>query len=66
MIVNAPHRYDLQETSCVNKVIEMFNRKLHKVVKTADKVKTIQADLNRNDFTHHGLHLNTPGKEKMA
>jgi len=34
-------------------------------VKTAD-VKIIQAVLNRNDFTHHGLHLNNSGKEKMA
>jgi lysophospholipase L1-like esterase len=66
MIVTAPHRYDLQETSCVNKEIEVFNRKLHKVVKTADNVIIIQADSNRNDFTHHGLHLNNSGKEKMA
>jgi len=65
MIVTAPHRYDLQETSCVNKKLEVFNRKLHKVVKTGDE-KIIQADLSRNDFTHHGLHLNTSGKEKMA
>ena len=34
-------------------------------MKTAD-VKIIQAVLNRNDFTHHGLHLNNSGKEKMA
>jgi len=36
------------------------------MVKTADNAKIIQADLSRNDFTHHGLHLNTSGKEKMA
>ena len=35
MIITAPHRYDLQETSCVNKEIEVFTRKVHKVVKTA-------------------------------
>jgi hypothetical protein len=50
----------------VNKEIEVYNRKLHKVVKTADNVKIIQANLSRNDFTHHGLHLNISGKEKMA
>jgi len=50
----------------VNKETEMFNRKLHKMVKTADNVKIIQANLNRNDFTLHGLHLNISGKEKMA
>ena len=36
---NCPHRHDLQETSCVNKETEVFNRKLHKVVKTADNAK---------------------------
>ena len=50
----------------MNKEIEVFNRKLHKKVKTADNVKIIQANLSRNDFTLHGLHLNIAGKEKMA
>jgi hypothetical protein len=50
----------------LNKEIEVFNRKLHKMMKTADKVKIIQANLSRNDFTLHGLHLNISGKEKMA
>ena len=50
----------------MNKEIEVFNRKLHKMVKTADNVKIIQANLRRNDFTLHGLHLNFSGKEKMA
>jgi hypothetical protein len=66
MIVTAPHRHDLQKTSCVNKEIEMFKRKLHKMVKTADNAKKIHANLSRNDFTLHGLHLNISGKEKMA
>jgi len=50
----------------VNWEIEVFSRKLHKVVKTADNVKIIQAKFSRNDFTHHGMHLNFSGKEKMA
>jgi hypothetical protein len=53
MIVTAPHRHNLQETSCVNMEIEVFNRKLHKMVKTADNVKIIQANISRNDFTLH-------------
>jgi len=32
VIVTAPHRHDLQETSRVNKKIEVFSRKLHKMV----------------------------------
>ena len=35
-------------------------------METVDYVKIIQADLSRNDFTQHGLHLNISGKEKMA
>jgi hypothetical protein len=66
MNVTALHRHDMQETSCVNKEIEVFNRKLHKTGKTADNVTKIQANLSRNDFTLHGLHLNISGKEKMA
>jgi hypothetical protein len=30
MLVTAPHRHEQQETSCVNKEIEVFSRKLHK------------------------------------
>jgi hypothetical protein len=36
------------------------------MVKTADNVKIIPADLSGNDFRLHGLHLNITGKEKMA
>jgi hypothetical protein len=50
----------------LNKEREVFNRKLQKMMKTADKVKIIQGNLSRNDFTFHGLHLNISGKEKMA
>ena len=65
MVVTVPHTHDLQET-CVNKEIEVFNRKLHKMIKTVVNVKTTQANLGRNNFTLHGLHLNISGKEKMA
>ena len=36
------------------------------MIKTAGNVKIIQATLNRNDFTCHGMHLNILGKDKMA
>jgi len=36
------------------------------MMKTADNVKIVQANLSRNDFTLHGLHLNISGKENMA
>jgi len=46
--------------------IEIFNRKLCTVMKTAGNVKIIQANLSRNHFTLHGLHLNIFQKEKVA
>ena len=66
MVVTASHRYDLHESSCVNNEIVVFSRKLHKLVKTADSVNIVQATLNRNDFTRHGMHLHISGKEKVA
>jgi len=64
--VPAPHRHDLLSSSCVNKEIVVFNRKLHKVVKSVSNMKIIQLNLNRDDFTRHGMHLNLSGKEKVA
>jgi len=29
----APHRHELQETLCINKETQVFNRKLHKIFK---------------------------------
>jgi len=33
LLINAPHRYDLEESSCVNKEVKIFNRKLSHLVK---------------------------------
>ena len=55
MMITVPHRHDLQETARVNMEKEVFNRKLHTVMKTADNVKIIQANLSRNNFTLHGF-----------
>jgi hypothetical protein len=66
MTVNVPHRHDLQETTRVDMEIEVFDRKLHTVMKTANSVKIIQENLIRNNFTLHGLHQNISGKEKLA
>ena len=62
----APHRHDLQQTSCINKGIQVHNRKLHKIFKIRDSVSVIDIHLHRDNFTLHGLHLNTVVKEKMA
>jgi hypothetical protein len=47
LIVTVPHRYDLQELSCINNEISFFNRKLQKIMMTNDDVKIVQANLNK-------------------
>jgi cell fate (sporulation/competence/biofilm development) regulator YmcA (YheA/YmcA/DUF963 family) len=64
LIVPAPHRHDLTTTSCVNEV-QIFNRKLRKIMKNKDKVRVLNPVTVRADFTKHGLHLNANGKEKV-
>jgi hypothetical protein len=64
--ITASHRYDLQESSCINREVQVFNRKPHKIMKAMGHVNILDTKLNRNKFTHHGLHLNISGKEKMA
>jgi len=59
----APHRHDLQESSCINNEVQVFSRKLRKIFKARDNVTIF--NLHRNDFTQHELHLNTVGKEKI-
>ena len=66
LIVTVPHRHDLQISSCVNKEIEVFNRKMQKMMKVNSNVRVINANLSRSEFTRHGMHLNVSGREKMA
>jgi hypothetical protein len=60
------HRYDLMQTSCVNKEIQTYNRKLKKVVKLSKHVTIAEASINREDFTRKGLYLNKAGKRQLA
>jgi len=59
-------RYDTGARSNINEQIDSFNKKLHKVIKSFMHVKLIKVTTNREDFTKHGLHLNSRGKEKMS
>jgi hypothetical protein len=65
-IVTVPHRYDLQAFSFTNKEIEVFNRKVQKIMKLDRNVSVVDTNLSRNEFTQHGRHLNASGREKLA
>jgi hypothetical protein len=53
-------------TSCVNKEVQAFNRKLRKVTKQLKHVTIFEVSKSRENFTHHGLHLNKSGKRQIA
>jgi hypothetical protein len=60
------HRYDLLDFSYVNQETQVFNRKLRKLIKDMQHVSVLDTNLTRDDFTRHGLHLNSLGKERIA
>jgi len=66
ILLTAPHRHDLITNSCVNKEVEMFNKKLHKKVQGFKKVEIIDVVNERNCYTRHGQHLNSAGKDTMS
>jgi len=66
VLINAPHRHDLIPDSCVNKEVAKFNRQLKKIVKLYPNVHLLEANLDRNYFTRHGMHLNPKGKELLS
>jgi hypothetical protein len=66
LIMDAPTRFDLPTTSCVNKEVLVCNRKLYHRMKQFEHVNIINSELHRKYFTKHGMHMNTAGKEQMA
>jgi hypothetical protein len=66
ILLSVPHRFDLMKSSCVNEEISKFNRKLGKLVKHLKNVSFVKLADNRELFTQHGLHLNSPGKDILS
>ena len=66
ILMEAPHRHDLTQDSCVNKEVRRFNSKLRKCMKIYGNAEVIKVNLERRYYTRHGLHMNVTGKELMA
>jgi hypothetical protein len=66
IVVNVPHRYDLPMSSCVNREVSLFNKKLEKCLKSLNCVSLIATDCFRENFTKHGMHLNSLGKSNVS
>ena len=46
--MDVPHRHDLGKISCVNKGMDVYNRKLWKQMKVFDNVEVVNAYLERS------------------
>ena len=62
ILMDAPHRYDLEQNSCVNKEVEKYNRRIWKHMKVLENTEVIKVNIDRRGFTRHGQHMNA--KEK--
>jgi hypothetical protein len=51
IVVNIPHRYDMDRNSVTNLEIQAFNRNLNKMAKVFSHVPVVEVDLNRKYFT---------------
>jgi hypothetical protein len=66
ILIEVPHRYDLEADSCVNKETKEFNRKLKNLGDQFPNLRVIETSTNREVYTRHGLHMNRRGKEQTA
>lgn len=57
LVMTAPHRFDLNELSCINKEIQVYNHKLKKMMKVMQHSGIVETTVTRSDFTKQGLHL---------
>ena len=64
--LDAPHRFDLETSSCVNKEVVVFNKKLHKILKPHNYTTQTNLIMERDHFTKHGLHMNGSGKNRLS
>jgi len=63
LLMNVPFRYDLPNSSSINKNISLLNRRLQKLAKAFPHSSFLGTLNNRNLFTTHGLHQSKLGKK---
>jgi len=66
ILMDVPHRHDLEMKSCVNKEIKAFNRKLRNLSERIVNLPVSDVSTNTEIYTRHGLHLNRRGKGQTA
>jgi hypothetical protein len=63
ILINSLHRFDVGDSSCVNKEVRAFNRKLSRITKAFENISIVNVKSQSHLFTHYGLHMNIKGKE---
>jgi hypothetical protein len=64
--MGVPYRFDLPDTSCLNKEFDSFNNKLKKNVKSFKFAALLKFEQRSEHFTRHGMHLKATGKASAA
>jgi len=62
VLMGVPHRFELPDTSFVNKEVDSFNNKLKKIVKPFKFATLLKVEQRREHFTRHCMHLNATSK----
>ena len=66
-LVGIPHRFDLINSSCVNKEIRKANLHFDKICRSFSNCNFVDVStLSRECFTNHGMHLNNHGKDHLS
>jgi hypothetical protein len=66
ILINFPHKFDLDNLSGVNKEVKVYHRKLNKRVNHFHRITLVSAAPEKSLFIRHGLHMNVRGKEAMS
>jgi hypothetical protein len=66
IVVNIPLRYDVCETSSINNEIKSFNGKSGKLTAKLNNTNVISAELARNFYTRHGIHMRNFGRAEVS
>jgi hypothetical protein len=57
VLMGVPHRFDLPDTSCVNKEVDFSNNKLMIIVKPFKLATLLKFEQKREHITRHVMHL---------
>jgi hypothetical protein len=66
MYIDALHRFDLESSSYVNKEVNVFNRKLSKIIKLYVHTSQLHLNMQREHFTTLRMHMNGSGTDRTS